>query len=309
MLLRAIVANCRAIGRGDVGRINPSLRRDGAIGLPDSRRLAYAEWGAESGPPVLLFHGSPGSRLFCPDYAVTMSSGIRLVTVDRPGFGRSDPKRGRTLLEWADDVARLADALELDDFAVVGFSAGGPHALACGVKLAGRVTRVGIAGGAGGSFEQGPHLYDEQDTALARVARDDLSQAEDAAMTDAGVVALAERPESLFQEEETPEGDMWLFSDAETLAEFKEVVREGMRQGPIGFASDWVTWVGPWDFKLEDIRFQLHVWHGEQDHLEKRQRVDFMAERVPHLEVTTWPHDGHLGLMTHWAEVLATLRS
>jgi pimeloyl-ACP methyl ester carboxylesterase len=279
------------------------------MGLPDGRRLAYAEWGTVSGPPVLLFHGAPGSRLFCPDYEDTMSSGMRLVTVDRPGFGRSDPRRGRTLLEWADDTACLADALELNDFAVVGLSAGAPYALACAVVLAERVTRLGIAGGAGGSFDEAPHLYDEQDTTLARAARDDLSEAEHAAMTDAGVVALAEWPEGLFKEEETPEGDMWLFSDAETLAEFKEVVREGMRQGPIGLASDWVALVGPWGFKLEDIRRHVHVWHGAQDVRESSEAVNFMAERVASIEVTTWPHDAHLGLMKHWADVLATLRS
>jgi pimeloyl-ACP methyl ester carboxylesterase len=103
-----------------MGRIRPSLRRDGAIGLPDGRGLAYSEWGRAAGPAVLLFHGGPGSRIFCPDYEATMSSGIRLITVDRPGYGGSDPKRGRRLLEWADDVAHLADALEVDDFAVVG---------------------------------------------------------------------------------------------------------------------------------------------------------------------------------------------
>jgi pimeloyl-ACP methyl ester carboxylesterase len=238
-----------------------------------------------------------------------MSSGIRLVTVDRPGYGRSDPKLRRTLLEWADDVARLADALAVDDFAVVGFSGGSPYTLACGLMLGARVTGVGIAGGARASFEQAPQLYDEEDTAMARAVRDDLSRAEDVAMTDASVVALVERPDSIMVPEGTPEGDMWLFSEAEaeTLEEINEGIREAMRQGPIGLASDWVTWVSPWGFELEDIRFRLHVWHGEQDDVEKGEAVDFLAERVPSLEVTTWPHDGHFGLMQHWDEVLATL--
>jgi pimeloyl-ACP methyl ester carboxylesterase len=102
-----------------MGMINPTARRDGGLSLPDGRSLAYAEWGTSSGPPVLLFHGGPGSRLFCPDYEATMSSGVRLITIDRPGFGGSDPHPGRTLLSWADDVAGLADALHLDRFAVI----------------------------------------------------------------------------------------------------------------------------------------------------------------------------------------------
>jgi pimeloyl-ACP methyl ester carboxylesterase len=303
-----MVGDAYAIGGELMGKISPSLRRDGAIGLPDGRRLAYAEWGTPSGSPVFLFHGTPGSRLFCPDYETTMSSGVRLITVDRPGYGRSDPKRGRTLFDWTDDVARLADALEVDDFAVVGVSGGAAYALACGVKLRERVTRVGIAAGAGGSFDEAPHLFDERSTALALAAREDLSKAENAAMTDAFVLALAERPESLFQEEETPEADMWLFRDIETLREFEDVVREGMRQGPVGVALDWVTLVAPWGFKLADIPVHVHVWHGEHDHLVKRDAVDLMAEQVRSVEVTTWPHDGHLGLMTHWADVVAALR-
>ena len=94
-----------------MGMINPTARRDGGLSLPDGRNLAYAEWGTSSGPPVLLFHGGPGSRLFCPDYEATMSSGVRLITIDRPGFGGSDPQPGRTLLGWADDVSAFADAL------------------------------------------------------------------------------------------------------------------------------------------------------------------------------------------------------
>jgi pimeloyl-ACP methyl ester carboxylesterase len=290
-----------------MGRISPWRRRDGAISLPDGRQLAYAEWGTRSGPPVLLLHGAPGSRLFCPDYEATMSSGIRLVTVDRPGYGRSDPKPKRTLLSGADDVAALADSLNLDHFAVVGFSAGGPYALACAAKLAERVTGVYIAAGARASFEEAPHLYDEQDTALALAARADLATAEASILRDEYTVALVEHPDSLFQEELTPEGDMWLFRDKESLEEFKVLVREGMRQGPVGLASDWLAEVAPWGFELGDISVHLHIWHGRHDLLESREAVDFLAGRVTICTVWDWPHDGHLGLMNHWAEVLATL--
>ena len=79
-----------------------------------------------------------------------------------------------------------------------------------------RVTCVGTAGGAGASFDESPHLYNDEDTALALVAREDLHRAAEIAMSDE-VKALAQAPESLFQENLTPEGDMWLFRDAETL--------------------------------------------------------------------------------------------
>ena len=99
------------------------LLTDDAIRLGDGRTLAYAEWGEPQGRCVFLFHGTPHSRLFCPDEAVTASSNVRLVTVDRPGIGGSDVLPRRTLGDWPSDVVELADALEIEKFGVVGWSA------------------------------------------------------------------------------------------------------------------------------------------------------------------------------------------
>jgi pimeloyl-ACP methyl ester carboxylesterase len=292
-----------------MGMINPTARRDQILSLPDGRDVAYAEWGTPSGQPVLLFHGAPGSRLFCPNYEATKSSGARLITIDRPGYGGSDHQPGRTLLGWAKDVATLVDALHLDTFAVVGFSAGGAYALACAVALKERVTSVGIAGGAGASFDEAPHLYDEDDTALALVAREDLERAAQIAMSNEWIVAMARTPESLFQEDLTPEGDMWLFKDSETLTEFEEVVRVGMRQGTTGLAWDYFAHDAPWGFNLESVRPPTYIWHGKQDLLESAQAVHFAAQRIPNCTVTTWPQDGHLGVMTHWTDALTAVIS
>lgn len=102
-------------------------RVDSAIPLSDGRRLAYAEYGAANGIPVFLFHGLPGSRLswgLLPNNP--FPKGLRLIAPDRPGYGGSDPKPGRSLLDWVDDVVELADALAIDRFAVLGVSGGGP---------------------------------------------------------------------------------------------------------------------------------------------------------------------------------------
>jgi pimeloyl-ACP methyl ester carboxylesterase len=68
--------------------------RDERVRLRDGRALAYAEWGDEHGRPVFFFHGSPLSRLRCPDGEATEAAGVRLVAVDRPGFGGSDLQPG-----------------------------------------------------------------------------------------------------------------------------------------------------------------------------------------------------------------------
>jgi pimeloyl-ACP methyl ester carboxylesterase len=120
-------------------------RTDADIQLSGKRLLAYAEYGDPGGVPVFLFHGLPGSRLawgLLPDNP--FPPGLRIVAPDRPGYGRSDPNPYHTLLDWANDVTQLADALAIDTFAIVGISGGGPGALACAWKMPERVTSVGV---------------------------------------------------------------------------------------------------------------------------------------------------------------------
>ncbi len=116
-----------------------------SLTLSDGRNLAYAEFGDAHGRPVFFLHGQPGNRLFRhPDDGIASSLGIRLITVDRPGYGPSDFQPRRRLLDWPHDVGALADALGLDRFAVLGFSAGGPYAAVCACRIPHRITRVGL---------------------------------------------------------------------------------------------------------------------------------------------------------------------
>jgi len=79
---------------------------------------------------VFQFHGTPGSRLelFAPE-ELFRERRIHLVTIDRPGYGLSDYVP-ISLLDWPARVAAVADAIEVDKFALIGISAGTPFALA-----------------------------------------------------------------------------------------------------------------------------------------------------------------------------------
>ena len=78
------------------------------------RTLAFEDTGEPGGRPVVLFHGAPGSRLFSPDPAATAAAGVRLITFDRPGYGRSDPLVDRRVADAAADVVALLDHLDID---------------------------------------------------------------------------------------------------------------------------------------------------------------------------------------------------
>src|SRR5690349_18581455 len=122
--------------------IEELVLRDSQVRLPDGRTLAYAEYGEADGYPVPFFHGTPGARLLRPRALRPGTAGSRIIAVERPGYGRSDFHSGWGMLDWADDVAALADALGLARFALVAESGGGPYAAACAYRLPTRVTAL-----------------------------------------------------------------------------------------------------------------------------------------------------------------------
>jgi pimeloyl-ACP methyl ester carboxylesterase len=120
------------------------------VELTGGRTLGYGEYGDPAGPVVVYFHGHPGSRLEAKLLAEPATAhGLRLIGVDRPGMGLSAYQRRRSMREWPHDVVELADHLGIDSFAVVGFSGGGPYALACAHAIPKRLTACGIVAGVG----------------------------------------------------------------------------------------------------------------------------------------------------------------
>ena len=102
-------------------------------------------WAIPDGTPILFFHGFGSSRLIRhPDDALAEQAGVRLICIDRPGIGLSTARPGRRLLDWPVDVASLADELGLARFSIIGWSGGGPYALACAYAMPDRTTEVGL---------------------------------------------------------------------------------------------------------------------------------------------------------------------
>ncbi len=117
--------------------------------LPDGRTLAYAEFGQPDGYPVMYFHGAPSSRLepLLIGDAVLSRFGLRVIAPDRPGMGGSDFQPNRTFSDWPKDVIALANALGLEQFAVLGNSGGGPYVAVCAARIPERLTSAVIVSG------------------------------------------------------------------------------------------------------------------------------------------------------------------
>lgn len=289
--------------------------RDATITLADGRRLAYAEWGDPNGRPLFFFHGTPHSRLWCPDEEATRAAGVRVIAVDRPGIGRSDARSARTYGDWAADVVELADGLGIDRFAVVGLSAGGSYAAACAALIPSRLTAAGIVSCRALSrynFVERPAAYGELDA--EERADYDLAQTDPAATAAHAakreaewVAGLVERPESVIDLAQLPEGDRWFFADETRTRDFFAAVRECFRQGMDGFRWEMIDAWLPWGFRLDSIPMRVHVWHGAQDPIVTTAHVDFIKQRIPDCVLVTWPDVGHMGIAKYWDEILATL--
>lgn len=292
----------------------PALR-DTTVTLPDGRRLAYTEWGLSSGKPVLYFHGTPGSRLWCPDETATTAAQVRLIVPDRPGFGRSDPLEGRTYGDWPRDVEALADALRISSFAVVGVSAGAAYAAACAALIPGGLSGVAIVSSRAltkYNWAERPDAADEWSP--EERTQFDLAQHDPAAAADLAVKQfadevdpLAEYPETIRKALEAAEGDRWFFDDESRTATFYEHLRETWRQGLDAIKWELVDAFQPWGFRLADISVPVTIFHGGQDPWVKQEYIDFQTRTIPNSTLVVWPDGGHLGFVKHWTEVLESV--
>ena len=118
-----------------------SKEKGQTISLPDGRQLGYLIVG--EGKPIFYFHGSPGSRLEVQNLdGIARSKHLRIIGVDRSGFGLSTFAVSQRISDFASDICFLADHLEVKKFMVVGFSGGGPHAIICATLYPERVERA-----------------------------------------------------------------------------------------------------------------------------------------------------------------------
>jgi pimeloyl-ACP methyl ester carboxylesterase len=253
---------------------------DEAIVFGDGRKLRYAEWGVPSGRPMFLFHGAPGSRVFAPDQTVTAGAGVRLITVDRPGYAGSDPLPGRQILDWPSDVVALAGALGINQFDVAAHSSGGPYALACAVRLPDRVRRVVLVSCIAPQDALHPDGLDgdDEDVALTRRAREDPAGA--AAAVAESVAWLLEAPER-FLELPRPEPDVLLLDDQAVREMFLRTIQEAVRQGVDAYAWDVVLERRPWGFDLSDIHAEVMLSRASWTELWRHSRPACLRESCP----------------------------
>ena len=269
---------------------------DADLVLRDGRRIAYCEWGDRDGWPIFLCHGAPGSRVFGPDSKASAEAGVRLITVDRPGYGRSDPKPGRQILDWPADVEELAAALGVEEFDVAGHSSGGPYALACASNLSGRVNRVALISCIAPYGEPTSEPADD-DEQLTRLARQDLARAaEEIAKSAAWLVEAPER----FLDLPRPEPDVQLLKDPAIRDMFVETIRDAVKQGVDAYGWDCALERRPWGLALDEISAEVWIFQGGQDRAVPASQAHTLAAKLPDSHLRLFPDAGHGLILGNW---------
>jgi pimeloyl-ACP methyl ester carboxylesterase len=281
------------------------------IRLRDGRSLGYAEYGSPAGTPVFLLHGFPDSRITRnPDDALTMSLGVRLIIPDRPGIGLSTFRPARSLLERVDDVAELADALGIGHFSVLGWSAGGPYALACAVRIPERLTAVGVACGFAPMDRPGAT------EGMSKDMRRFIPLLRRMPWLAGLLLAPLPRqyrkdPEKAFRKQfghGLSEEDTRILASPEIRANLLAGAVEAMRQGARGPAAELqLLFARPWGFRAEDIACEVQLWYGDADALVPLQAGRYLANTLKRGKLTICSGEGHLLYVPRWAEILRTL--
>jgi pimeloyl-ACP methyl ester carboxylesterase len=271
-----------------------------SVPLPDGRTLEAVDEGDPNGTLLIFHHGSPGAAVaFEPFDRATSERGIHLVTLSRAGFGDSSRDEGRNVGSAAADAAALADHLGAERFVTLGWSGGGPHALACAaliperVEAAATIAAVAPYDAEGLAWTDGMGESNRIEYPLAARDPNELlrwmqPQVEALAAVQPDEIVSALR--SLISE----------VDEAEVTGVLGELLatsfHRAFAKGVWGWYDDDLAFVRPWGFELASIRVPVSVWQGRQDLMVPFAHGEWLVAHVPTARARLRPEHGHLSL-------------
>ena len=267
----------------------------------DGRVLDAIVSGPDTGLPLVFHHGTPMSNVqFQPFVDAATERGLRTITYSRPGYGGSTRHEGRNIADAAWDTRAVLDAVGGQRCVTLGWSGGGPHALACAALLPDRVAACATLAGVGpfdvedldflagmgdANVEEFGYVRDGDDEAMIRFMQAYAQETHDT--TPEGVI---ESLRSLL-----PPVDMDALRD-ELGWFFVENDREAFREGIWGWFDDDVAFVRPWGFELSSIEVPVTVWQGRQDLMVPIAHGLWLSSHIPAAHAELSDADGHISL-------------
>ena len=283
-----------------------------AVPTPDGRSLDLYLAGPAHGD-VLLFHsGTPGVPIpYEPMTAAAAERGLRYVAFSRPGYGSSTRRPGRSVGDDADDVVTVLDHVGAATAVTVGWSGGGPHALASAASLPDRIRAAATIAGVA------PYPSDGIDF-LEGMGKENIEEFNAALEGPDALIPFKERARAVWSvvtAEECADAFGDLVDDVDRGAltgAFAEYIaasfREALRESYWGWFDDDMAMIRPWGFDVEAIRVPVHVWQGRHDRMVPFAHGEWLASHVPSAVPHLFEDEGHLSLgVTRFGDVLDAL--
>ena len=285
------------------------INTDNELTLPDGRRLGYAAYGPDDGWPVLFFHGIPGSRHSSHSAGlVGEARGACVIAFDRPGYGLSDPRPGREIHDWPEDLADALAVLGIDRFSVFGYSGGGPFALATAVAMPDRVaslTNVSAMGPlhlaeAKGRLTRRQRFERFTAAHLPTVVRFRTWQAARSIRRDVGAFLMR-------RANGAPPEDRMQIERPAINAVMRQDLLASVQRGGGTLAHELRLMARPWQFDFTAVQAPMQIWHGADDEVVPLWLAELVAERIPHAETRVLSGLGHLLLLSHMNDIVDQL--
>lgn len=284
--------------------------RDHRLGRPDGRVVAWSECGVRGGRPLVRLPGTPGSRFSLrADHTPWIARGLRVITIERPGFGASTRLPGRGFAEPADDLAAVLDHLGIDRVPLYGGSGAAPHILAFAARHPERVAAATIVAGAA------PMTDDEVDGQVAfNATSDGLGRARDVlalrSLLSRARAAILADPQHGFRGllDDAPVMDQAMMTDHPRQAALTRGVVEALVPGVDGWVDETLALNGEWsDIDLGAITCSLTWWHGEADRNCPISAARRLVARLPRARLVALEDGGHLAAETREGRFLDEL--
>ncbi len=280
---------------------------DNMLILPDGRQIAYVEYGNPNGKPIILFHGNRNSRLmyeFISDYAY--KSNLYVIVPDRPGYGLSDfYSHGSSIVDYPSDVTFLADSLDIDRFAVFGYSCGGPFALACAWKIPERITAVGVFASIGPlNPESSFGIPSGLRTLYWLSGRIPWSVRISLGITSYVVKHHIDTYLKIIHSS-LSKTDKEIYGRLGLREKLRADRIDGVRQGGWAAAYD-LSLAAKWPIPLDQINTRVHLWQGLEDKVVGRMG-NYMARYISDCEAIFMTWVGHYWIFDHLPRMLDEL--
>ena len=265
------------------------------------RQLEVLSTGPEDGLVLFFHNGTPGGLVASPDMAAAAAArGLRTVMYARPGYGDSTARPGRRIADAAADVAAVLDGLGARQFVTVGWSGGGPHALACAALLPGRCLAAASLAGVAPLQAAGLDW-------MAGMGPENVAEFTAAGQGEAPLTAFLEEAAAGLGQvtgQQVAEEMGGLISAADravVTAEFAEYLagsfRIALRAGIAGWRDDDIAFVSDWGFPLAQAgAVPVAIWQGEQDRMVPFSHGAWLARHIPGARAHLARGEGHLTL-------------